>query len=400
MSESTPHDVLVYNIRKRIRDRKLRIGFLVSDNTKWNASDLVKKVEAHTRMECRIYHTLTGRDKDPQDRARNFKTEGKFFSSLGVPYTPLYCEDSNTRNPLPYEEIDVLFLQQPWGMERIVKEINGKILLCYFHYGYLVYLNPAYQYNRPKFHPHIWTYFEQSDAHKKLHIQHADALPHHQVVTGYPKLDVYLEPVNTENLPWPVDNSTKRVIYAPHHAFKNTKMRIATFEWNHDLLLSFAQQYPDISWVYRPHGRIKYTITGAGFMSLAEYEDYEDSWGRLENALFYPTGSYFDLFRKSDALITDSSSFLGEYLPTGKPVIWLKARKPNVKLNSIGKKITDTYYQVSTRDELLETFNRVIVDGDDYLLPSRHKIMNELFPPDRDSASNNIIQYLEEIFLD
>ena len=58
-----------------------------------------------------------------------------------------------------------------------------------------------------------------------------------------------------------------------------------------------------------------------GFMNEFEYDEYVAQWNNLPNAYLYNKGNYIELFKTSDLLITDCSSFLLEYMPTLKPII-------------------------------------------------------------------------------
>jgi len=50
-------------------------------------------------------------------------------------------------------------------------------------------------------------------------------------------------------------------------------------------------------------------------MTLNEVESYYAEWHNLSNGFVYDEGDYFNIFKSSDALITDCGSFLAEYLP-------------------------------------------------------------------------------------
>ena len=56
-------------------------------------------------------------------------------------------------------------------------------------------------------------------------------------------------------------------------------------------------------------------------MTEQQAEDYYNEWDKI--GLRYEHGDYLELFNKSKMLITDCSSFLGEYFLTENPVIHL-----------------------------------------------------------------------------
>ena len=83
--------------------------------------------------------------------------------------------------------------------------------------------------------------------------------------------------------------------------------------------LELAKKHPEYSFVVKPHPALRYKCISEKFLTEQEYDDYIAQWNSLENATVYTDGNYFDIFKTSDVLITDSSSFLAEYFYSGKP---------------------------------------------------------------------------------
>src|SRR5690606_26951717 len=214
----------------------------------------------------------------------------------------------------------------------------------------------------------------------KIHLTHDPGIVGRQVVTGYPKLDVYLEdsPASCDIWPNCSDDRTK-IIYAPHHSLPKEALKISTFHWNHDLILDAAKNNPNTQWIYKPHGRLKYVVEKNKVMTLSEYERYVAEWSGMENANVYDEGDYYDIFRTSDVLITDSGSFLGEYMPTGKPIIWLISDLAEVELNEVGSELSRGFYKVRNRDEFLDVFDDVVLRGNDPLKNLRAEIVKSAF---------------------
>ena len=208
------------------------------------------------------------------------------------------------------------------------------------------------------------------------------------MVTGYPKLDVYQRDQH-EKATEPVVFSDARttapklldspVIYAPHHSLGKEYLSMSTFDWSGRAVLDLAKQYTSRNWVYKPHPSLWLNVEKAGFMSSAEYSAYEQNWSNLTNAGVYSSGQYFDLFKTSSALLTCSGSFLAEYLPTGRPILWLRS-STTVGLNRIGARLSEGFYMVDSQEELQETFRRVVIEGDDPLNEVRQSLIKELFP--------------------
>ena len=166
-------------------------------------------------------------------------------------------------------------------------------------------------------------------------------------VSGYPKLDVYrTEKVNacgecSENKP---QNKSKCIIWAPHWSIRDKFLSYSTFDKIYKSFLEYAKTSLFIEWIFKPHQRLRYHCVESGFLTKNEIDEYYDSWERLSNAKLYNDPNYFDIFKTSDALITDCGSFLAEYLPTKNPVLLL-LNEDSVGYNEIGNKIVINYYK-------------------------------------------------------
>lgn len=105
--------------------------------------------------------------------------------------------------------------------------------------------------------------------------------------------------------------------------------------------------------------------------------NYFDEWQNI--GIIYEYGHYFDLFKNSDFMITDSASFLLEYYPTQKPVIRLMSKTYTYN-NALTEMVAGNYYQVHNIDELKNTLKIVIEDKQDPVKKQRLKYIN-LFQP-------------------
>ena len=127
-------------------------------------------------------------------------------------------------------------------------------------------------------------------------------------------------------------------------------------------------------------------------MSEKEVNNYYDEWKKI--AVFCDTANYFDLFKQSQLMITDCSSFLAEYFPSTHPVINLK-NKNSISLNPFGQAITDCYYKVYNIKELKQVLKMLLEDGQDPLREKRMQRLKELNLLDTPS-STRIISLLRE----
>lgn len=383
-------------IRSEVRNgRRLRVAFLVSDRSKWNADSLLEEMR-RVGWSTRLYLCLkkvnyAGRD----DRIQTYEAERRYFANIDPGLVELYDPVEDLEVPVEDKvEADIIFYQQPWGMKDFPRRMLGRALGAYMHYGFMLMANHGMHYNIGGFHPYLWRYFTQTEAHRILHLKHDPSAYDKLVVTGYPKLDVYLSEL-PDGLPaiWPVpDPSVRRIIYAPHHSLQKNSLRMATFPWNHKFILDLARNTPQLQWVYKPHPNLKYNVSRSKLMTRDEYLQYEEAWSKLSNATVYDHGQYFDIFRTSDALITDCGSFLAEYLPTGKPIIWL-ASADSVGFNPVGASLAEAFYQVRSLPELQSVFDKVVIGRGDYLESVRLRAAQRLFPQNG-KAATAVVEHL------
>jgi UDP-N-acetylglucosamine 2-epimerase len=100
------------------------------------------------------------------------------------------------------------------------------------------------------------------------------------------------------------------------------------------------------------------------------------------------------LFATSDAMITDCSSFLSEYLYSGNPGLFLT--NSTQKFNEYGEIIKNAWYQIDGTDfKKIENFiNDVVINEEDPLKTTRENIYNRYLKMDG-LASEKIYNYIK-----
>ena len=94
-------------------------------------------------------------------------------------------------------------------------------------------------------------------------------------------------------------------------------------------------------------------------------------------AIFCNDADYYDLFKKSRLMITDCSSFLGEYFPSKHPVINLK-NKNSIQLNPFGQAMADCYYKAYNLNELKTHLKTLLEENLDPMQDIRLAKLQEL----------------------
>ena len=136
-----------------------------------------------------------------------------------------------------------------------------------------------------------------------------------------------------------------------------------------------AKKHPETTWIFKPHPNLKYTLTMDKYFGKEYAENYYKKWSEIGK--ISEDSNYFELFAKSDILITDSCSFLLEYMPTGKPIIRLD-RKDSTPLSLLGLKLLEGIYRVFDFNEFEEIFYKLAVQKDDVLAQKRKEITDNI----------------------
>ncbi|UNM06420.1 MAG: CDP-glycerol glycerophosphotransferase family protein [Holosporaceae bacterium] len=98
-----------------------------------------------------------------------------------------------------------------------------------------------------------------------------------------------------------------------------------TFDRNFSFFKEYIKKNESILFCLKPHPNLKRALINTGFLSYDQYENYMNELISFQNVFLYDEGSYIELFKHSDAMITDSVSFLSEYLPANKPLLFLES---------------------------------------------------------------------------
>ncbi|ATO19231.1 hypothetical protein BS636_05910 [Acinetobacter sp. LoGeW2-3] len=384
-----------FNIDRLKKKKKKVIGFFVSDYRKWNLGDFFSILK---NSKIYIPKIILLKEKTvPNTEDSRYIEQLNYFKSIDE---DLILRENFTHSAFSekiLKDIDVIFYQQPWdGMAYWVQKFHKNILSCYIPYSYIIYKSHL-DYSVRGFHCFIWKYFAHTTQHISTYLSyeenHADKLE----VIGYPKLDVYQKPIQSKPFAEKFGNlSKKKIIYAPHHSFNGSALQIGTFQWNGDFIKELKEQENSL-WCLKPHGRFRYSVISHQIMTEIEIDDYLQSWEE-KNSFIYDRGDYFDLFRDSDILITDCSSFLAEYFPTGNPIIWLKSANSKVEFNDFGQYISQGFYIVNNLEELKNIYKKLVIDNVDPLKDIRHEIISQVFQNEESSSEklyNIINEYLD-----
>jgi hypothetical protein len=366
----------------RAQKGQLRVGFVVCDPSKWSAGPLFSLLASDPAFRCVFHLALsdTARRLPSSDRRAEFERLGTFFSTIGPLGAALYSPATDRIHPPTVLDCDLAIIQQPWGMQDLPRRLlHQGVLSAYVHYGYPIISNDIMQFGLPDFHGFLWAYVAASEMHREMVVDGTSA-PFSVIVAGHPKLDTYLTPAPSRNeiahWPRPAEEARRRVIYAPHHTLDGT-LNMATFAWSGAVMLELARANPEVDFLLKPHPNLALAMKREG--EGQRFAAWVRAWSDLPNAATYESGNYFGLFRTSDLLITDSGSFLAEYLPTGAPILRL-TRPDAAPMNRAGEALVPAFYTAATAEELRMQFAQLVHQDDDPLADLRAQIARLVAP--------------------
>lgn len=390
-------------ILKKLQNKKekIKIIFIVESNQKWCWQSVYDELKKDIHFELLLVTLpLTTRFKDkiyPQAE------DIEFFKKRDMPIIDGYDYKKGICIDLKELGADIIFYTHPWFVDshKIPPLITSEYALTLaISYGFNMVESKCWGTTTPKrFCGNLWTMFAESKWHKPFYekgtkLKNKDIL----YVSGYPKMDAYKLPVDPEfEKIWKdVNHSKPRIIYAPHHSIeRDGGFRMSNFVEHATFFLNFAKEHPEYCFLIKPHPVLKSKCVATGFMTEEEYENYINDWRNLPNGTAYTLGNYYDIFKTSDILITDCSSFLGEYFVSHKPIILLES-ETRMPFNEFGNKLKTGMYKPQKVDEIEQILKEIFLNKNDYLKENREKIIKQYFFMPEGGIGKYIANYLKK----
>lgn len=361
-------EIKLYNDdwNKNILQKKtyVRFAFIVFTASVWNVDELYKYLVADKRF---LVDIIVGRYKKVKkgEKEEEFEQTKHFFTDKQYPF--LVADDIKS-----LEDYDIVFTMNPYpppDKQLYLFHIPLDTIVLHTSYSYMLAGNKN-KTNLFMYHC-AYRYYTDSDYYRTL-VDKSELSTGSAVWMGFLKMDQFFE-ADSIRL-----SDKKVIIYAPHHSVNYTEYKSATFSDNYLDILELAKKYSkDTYWIYKPHPGLRTSSVTAGiFDSLEGYDEYVSKWRALPNAEVADAGIYYSLFKGSDAMITDSVSFLAEYQFTGKPLLLLESGKE--EYNEFGNSVVDILYKCDGKDiDGIEAFINDVVSGRDTMKAIREKYFQD-----------------------
>jgi hypothetical protein len=367
--------------------KKITVVFLVREVSKWNATTVYRRMLENPLFDVFIALTIIKDQYTTEtERIEELEKSKSFFKNLDMKSVVLYDPKSDSESCLSGYHPDLIFYDQPWSLKNdyALKKTSNFALSAYIPYS-LEIANTAEANFNTEFQNLLWMYFAPNKFVDTLFRKGYLGRSMRSFISGYPKLDAYLDKTTK--------NSKKKIIFAPHHSLENNSgLQYATFLWSGALILELAKKHSDYEWVFKPHPRLRSALVTNSVMTRVEADEYYSSWSTLPNTSVYDGGEYLELFKSSDAMITDCVSFLAEYLPSENPILHLINAK-SIGYNSLGSQIIKDYYKATNVNEFLAHFDKVVINEEDVLKEKRLEALEHVYLAP-EGAGNSIVNHL------
>ena len=371
---------------KKIRNSKnpIQVIFVLYDLASWKSEDLYLSMLSHRRFNPILAVT------------KNYNLVGheagviEYLKVKGYDYVFLDPE----KRIVEQINVDILIYQRPYcefSPLHYWRE-NKKAILLRLGYGFHSLLEPWLLNNELSV--IAWQDYYENDINIDDCRRVTKKRRNNLVLTGIPFMDKLALPKECFPNPWKNTDSRKRIIWAPHHTIGNLHMEgiaYGTFLEVADDMLAIAKEYADsVFWAFKPHPQLKKMLLKAGW-SEERIDRYYSQWDNADFAQ-YKQGEYMGLFKHSDAMIHDCSSFIMEYISTGNPALYLL--RPDHETGNINRttqmSLKQHYIAHDTHD--IRNFVESIIAGEDPRKKERNQFVQRyLRPPHGKTACENIM---------
>lgn len=367
--------------------KSIRCVFLVVESSVWKYDGVYRLMEKDERFDP-VLLICPAINYGKERMYSNLIRVYEHFKERNYNVVLSYHKENNTYVELNELNPDIIFYTNPYkGLiddRYYVTKFLNKLTV---YVPYFIGNTKAYGMSfNEELHNLVWRKYCETDIHKALSVKYSYNHGINTVTTGYPGIEYLLHP----ELKYVKKNERKLIIWAPHHTIEPAFEVIyySCFLKYYEFMLEMARKYErEIIVVFKPHPLLKEKLYLK--WGRSKTDSYYHRWEVGENTLLYEN-DYIELFKRSDAMIHDSGSFIAEYLYTNKPVMrTLNGEDLNKMYNEFGLKCLSNHYLAYNESDI-EDFIRNVINEIDPIKEQRTKFVNEVLIP-RGSPSQNII---------
>ena len=293
------------------------------------------------------------------------------YRAAGLPV--IHCEDYDLANESP----DFVFFLKPYDLipkqfyidevERIVKRsVFIPYSVKWVDHANLPLL-VKYHFQLP-LQEKAWKIFDTPKAIRQDYIDYAKNRDENLETIGHPRFDsIHKFAEIRKNIPerWKSKIKGRKVVLWNTHfinrAEGNADSVWATFETFGEKILSCFLNDKSLMLLWRPHPYFISGLSNSGIMTEKEIKEMVAVIEESENIILDNSSDYRHAFSIADALITDASGLLSEFLEVDKPILYtFNEGQPLFVM----ERLLSAYYQASTWDGVQEFLKVIKTDKD------------------------------------
>lgn len=368
----------------RSSGKVINFVFVLYDLATWKSEDLYLAMLRHPRFNPILAVTrnrnLIGHEKDVIN----------YLLQKGYPY--IYLDEN--RRIVDQIDADLLMYQRPYLEFSPLHywKKNRKGILVRMGYGFHSLLEPWLLLSDISV--NAWQDYYENEICVEDCLKASKNKRFNLVATGIPIMDRLALPKSSYANPWKNKDTRKRIIWAPHHSIGNVHLdgiAYGTFLEIADDMLKLAKDFSNkVYWTFKPHPVLRNSLLKAGW-SEDDIDNYYNQWNGLDFSQF-EEGEYMGLFKHSDAMIHDCSSFTMEYLCTENPVLYVVRPEHQFEnTNRMTRQSFEKHYHATAISDIRQFIENVITGVDPRKEERIDFVNNYLRPPHGKTACENII---------
>lgn len=291
----------------------------------------------------------------------------------GVPFCPSESLDLDAFRP------HVVFIPNPYDETRAEAFRTESLIRKGYRIAYVPYglevgggaWNIRAQFDLPT-QKRAWRIFARSEQHRRLFGTHCSSGNSHVVVTGHPKLDS-LRNQDFEPLTGDIQkkiNQRKVVLWTPHFSV-GSPPAWSTFQLFSKRILEEFSHHLDLFLLIRPHPLFFKIMNERGIWGPQGESEFRQFISSSPNMAIDDTADHRAAFSASSALMADAGSFLLEYLPLNKPLLYLE-HPEGLGLSDDGE-LYRILYHARSGDEI-SIFLKMLQRSEDPIQPERSRV--------------------------
>lgn len=340
--------------------KKVNVAFFIQNPSTWSSTESVYEAFIKdNRTDVKIIQLpFIHRYSTEYNKSRNL------LINKQIPFIPWYLYNVEEDRP------DVVIYHSPYDTSRPEMYSVANIKRLGIKIVYIPYCQELFGGEITKWffnndiHRDAWKIYIRSEKYRKMFKKNSLYNGENLVVTGHPKFDSIAKLKDfqaDERMKMLIKNKTV-FLWNPHF-YANNGISGSTFNIWKDFILSIFEKRDDLFLIIRPHPLLLEGLIRINNGNTTVVDNFKSTIKNMKNVILDENDDYRESFVLSDALISDTSSFLLSYMPTHKPILHLIGEN-GIELNEDGQDIASVCYKGKKEEDILNFIDMVVANKD------------------------------------